>query len=137
MKTSKGNIWTFEADWIVITTNGFVKKNGEAVMGAGVALQAKKKFPKLPTALAEHLGEKGNCVGVFEDFGIITMPVKINWWEKARLDLIKKSCIEMSSLPFNETFVVPKPGCGNGKLSWQDVKPICEKYLDDRFTLLV
>lgn len=32
----------------VITTNLFVKKNGEAVMGRGIALEAIKRFPELP-----------------------------------------------------------------------------------------
>lgn len=44
MRDIKGNIWTlYDSDptcYICITTNGFVKSNGEAVMGRGTALQA-------------------------------------------------------------------------------------------------
>jgi len=43
MKEVIGNIWNYynKGNWIVITTNGTIKKNGEAVMGRGVALEAK------------------------------------------------------------------------------------------------
>lgn len=36
----KGNLWTYPAEVRVITTNGFVKKNGEAVMGIGQMLMS-------------------------------------------------------------------------------------------------
>lgn len=137
MIKTRGNIWTYNADWIIITTNGFIKKNGEAVMGRGVAYQAKKKFPELPKMLGDYLKSKGNHVGVFESLKLITFPVKTNWWERASLRLIERSCIEVASLPYSDTFVIPKPGCGNGKLNWKDVEPICAEHLDNRFTILV
>lgn len=37
-----GNMWAIPADAYCITTNGFVKKNGEAVMGAGCAKEARR-----------------------------------------------------------------------------------------------
>lgn len=44
MKECQGNIWTYGADIIVITTNGTVRKDGACVMGRGVAQQALKRF---------------------------------------------------------------------------------------------
>jgi len=32
--------------------------------------------------------------------------------------------------------VLPRPGCGNGGLDWDDVRPILEAILDDRFTVV-
>ena len=33
--------------------------------------------------------------------------------------------------------LIPRPGSGNGKLSWEDdVKPVLAGILDDRFTLV-
>jgi len=44
VKEVDGNLWEIEADWRVITTNGFVKKDGRAVMGRGVARQALQRY---------------------------------------------------------------------------------------------
>lgn len=53
-----GNIWDYydKGYNICITTNGFVKKNGCAVMGRGTALQAKRRFPRLDRKLGDMLG---------------------------------------------------------------------------------
>ena len=40
MNEVNGNLWDSNADIIVITTNGAVRKDGAAIMGRGVALQA-------------------------------------------------------------------------------------------------
>ena len=144
MKLAQGDLWSYPADWRIITTNGVVKKNGEAVMGRGVAWQAKKRWPKLPLVLGEFLNNHGNHVAelifkdeqTFEEIKLITFPTKHNWWEESDLVLIEQSCVEVASLLYNETFVMPRPGCGNGKLLWSDVKLIIEPKLDDRFTVL-
>jgi len=135
--TSKGNLWTYPADWRIVTTNGIVKKNGEAVMGAGIAKQAALRFPRLPTMLGDYLKKRGNHVGIFEEFKIITFPTKNHWKDASSLRLIDQSCIEIASTPMGVKFVMPKPGCGLGGLQWEDVRKVCEKRLDDRFIVLV
>ena len=45
------------ADVLCITTNGFVKRNGEAVMGRGCAKQAAELWPWLPTTLGRAINE--------------------------------------------------------------------------------
>lgn len=49
MKETFGNIWELAKpyDGIVITTNGYVNKRGEAVMGKGIAYQAKQREPEI------------------------------------------------------------------------------------------
>lgn len=139
----KGELWTLPATHICITTNGFVKKNGEAVMGRGCALEAKTMFSGIEMILARNIQEYGNVVtrliNATESHGhILSFPVKHNWWEKADLELIEQSCIQLSEMMNHfagprDFIAVPRPGCGNGQLEWKDVKPICEKYFDDRF----
>jgi len=81
MKQVKGNIWDFHrvGYWVIIPTNGNIKKNGEAVMGKGLALEAKKKFPRLPKQLAERLESYGDSVHIFAEYRIVTFPTKKNW----------------------------------------------------------
>lgn len=144
MRIAKGDLWTYPADWRVITTNGFIKKTGECVMGRGVAYQAKRRYPKLPFALGQFLVQHGNHVGEFifkdehtaDEIKLLTMPTKHVWWEKSDLVLIERSAIEMVSLPYSEIFVMPQPGCGCGGLEWNEVKLVIEKILDDRFIVL-
>lgn len=148
MREDTGNLWTYPADAIVITTNGFVKNNGEAVMGRGCAREAAIKWPYFPRALGNAIKEQGNIVfswglqEVNEEneqtnlIELITMPVKHHWREKADIELIKESAkelVEIVDLWGFKTVVMPRPGCGNGQLLWEDVKPILEKILDDRF----
>jgi len=144
MRKETGDVWeAYNAGlWIIIPTNGFVKNDGSAVMGRGLAWQAKERFPCLPFDLGERLKEYGNHVFVFSRYRLITFPVKHNWMEIADLQLIEKSCKQLqeifkynlSGLP--TPVYLPKVGCGNGKLDWNVVKPILEKYLDDRFVVV-
>ena len=80
MNTLKGNIFDFKGDAICITTNGIVKSNGDAVMGAGIALQAAQIYPQLPKKLGSLLKEHGNHVAVLMELenepAIIAFPTK-------------------------------------------------------------
>ena len=144
MKEVIGNLWDYheKGHWVAITTNGFVKRNGEAVMGRGVALEAKKRFPRLPEVLGLSIKFCGNTVRVlgtppFLDYKLVAFPVKHRWWERADVALIEEGCKLLSiSWPKGVKLYMVRPGCGNGGLDWKDVRPILEKYLDDRFVVV-
>jgi hypothetical protein len=55
-----GDLWSKEADAICITTNGFVKKDGKAVMGKGCAREALNKYPNIDKTLGVNLKKYGN-----------------------------------------------------------------------------
>lgn len=141
-----GDLWTYPCPTKVITTNGDVNKAGLAVMGRGVALQAAEKWPHIRKYLAQRLTE-GNVVhslGSFDVWGgsihLISFPVKHHWHEKADLGLIQQSAVQlvkwMDIAPsLNREVVMPRPGCGNGGLSWAEVKPVID-WLDDRFLII-
>jgi len=128
---------------ICITTNGKIKKDGRAVMGAGIALKANKRYQ-----LDEHLGEKlkkyGNhvfdlgCYG--SGFHIATFPTKNHWRGKSSKKLIEQSAAELvqlaDKLKLTKVYL-PKPGCQNGHLNWEEVKGIIEKHFDDRFIVII
>lgn len=153
----RGNIWDFHdrGNWIVITTNGFVKKSGAAVMGRGLALQAANRFPSLPKRLGESLlrGNTSLIGGVvpswlniphdFPDLRLISFPVKNFWGDIANLELIEHNLPKLSILvrhleqdqDLKPPVYVTRFGTGNGERNWSEVKPLMEKYLDERFVI--
>ena len=147
MIETTGDLWELarDADAVVITTNGYVNKKGEAVMGAGCALEAKERHPWLPARLASELRAGGNHVYRFTISpeqgmrqSLVTFPVKTAWYETATLMLIERSKQELEKLADAEGWkkvVMPRPGCGNGKLDWdKHVRPIMAR-MDDRFVV--
>lgn len=141
MKEDIGNLWTYPADAIVITTNGFVKNNGYAVMGRGCAREAVQKEPHLPYWLGQAISQDGNFPFYFPTLKMWTMPVKHNWWEPADINLIESSAIDLvRQMEFvgdnPKVIVMPRPGCGNGQLDWEDVRPVLAEILDDRFVAI-
>ena len=138
----RGNIFDQKCDAICITTNGIIKKNGEAVMGAGIALQAKIKYPQLPKLLAEKIAQEGNKVYSFkfdnDDRTIITFPTKNHWKDDSDIELIKRSLLQLVWMTTRnkwERVCLPRPGCSNGRLNWFDVKKYVSK-LDNRFIIV-
>ncbi len=133
MKIIKGNIWSCHSKgYIVIPTNGVVKNNGENVMGAGLALQAKNKYPCLPILLGSELKERGNIPILFKHYKIITFPTKNHYKDKSDINLIERSCYYLSNLIIpQEEIYMPKIGCGCGQLIWKEVKSIIDKHLPE------
>tara|TARA_Y100000310_G_scaffold263824_1_gene274257 strand:- start:1499 stop:1651 length:153 start_codon:yes stop_codon:yes gene_type:complete len=43
----KGDLWEFDTTYTCITTNRYVKVNGEAVMRRRTTVQAKKRYPEI------------------------------------------------------------------------------------------
>jgi hypothetical protein len=136
------DLWKLDVDAICITTNGFIKRNGHGVMGRGCALEAAERNRNAPQLLGEHLRTKGNHVGIlYQDEGrqVVAFPVKHVWSQPADLDLIDRSAYELLGLADHHmwrSIAVPRPGCGNGQLDWADVKPVLERYFDDRFIVV-
>jgi hypothetical protein len=134
MREIKGNLWDYYGKdnfVILVTTNGFVKKNGECVMGRGCALEAKQRIPQLPYLLGYHIKLNGNVPFRVPAEPIMTFPTKHVWWEKSDIELIKKSAEFYAACDAETTFILPRPGCGNGGLKWVDVKPVIETILLD------
>ena len=99
MKIYRCDIWSLadRADAICITTNGLTKANGEAVMGKGIALQARQRFPGIDRVLGDHLRARGNVPGIINvNPAIVSFPTKNDWRDKSDLDLIEKSARKLS-----------------------------------------
>lgn len=154
MLEAYGNIWDIadEGGWdaLVITTNGYVRKDGRAVMGRGVAKEAADRYIELPGQLGQAIKTQGHRVHVFSGYApydIVAFPVKpifgLNgepgWKAKADLGLITTSAAQLVYYADRyewKDVLVPRPGVGNGKLNWGNVKAIIEPIFDDRFTVV-
>jgi hypothetical protein len=136
-----GDLWSElgSADIVCVTTNGYVKQNGRAVMGRGCALQACKRFQDIDAILGAHIQRRGNVVGqVWINPVIYSLPVKHNWWEPADPVLVIQSCERLAELADHlrwQRVVLPRPGCGNGQLRWVDVQMMIGPLLDNRFVV--
>lgn len=145
MQVLHGNLWEQEADYYIITTNGALKSNKTAVMGRGVALQAKERFPSIDRDLGKSILRKGNTVQVIHTTSggrkIVSLPVKHHWREKADTKLIWSSLVQLRNMAgyFSEsTFVLPPPGTGNGRLPMREVLELLETVeLPDNVMLVV
>lgn len=137
-------------DALCVTTNGIVKANGEAVMGAGIAKDAKLTYKGIDKRLGDKLKLYGNQVYqlgkdkyedmfVSYDIAIISFPTKHDYRDKSDIKLIEKSAKELVALVDRKNYkkiLVPQPGVLNGKLQWEDVKKVIEPIFDERFTII-
>ena len=131
-----------------VTTNGIVKADGHAVMGAGIAKQANELF-HLSGILGKYLVQYGNRafnLGRFKRnndaiFTVFSLPTKHDWKNDSDINLIVKSCEQLVEMcdKFNITkcYLTP-PGCANGHLNYEStVKPWISQILDDRFIVVI
>lgn len=136
-----------KVDLFLVTTNPVVNSKGELVMGRGMALEAKKKFPILPKKFAERYQEACDIQGyddalystnvgqggLFAGQPVGWFMVKNHWAEPARLDIIKHSVLELAKWAKHTKGIVALnfPGIGNGKLKREDVLPLLEVLPDN------
>lgn len=144
------DLWScLDADAICITTNGYVKQSGYAVMGRGVAKQATERMPGIALDLGRAITRHGHRVIIVRSWEppgtpagvaipIVAFPVKHHWCDAADPELIARSAGELNNLAGAmgwQKVVLPRPGCGNGRLSWDTVRPLLHD-LDDRFVVV-
>lgn len=111
--------------------------NTEGVMGKGIALQFRKTFPKMFEEY-QALCEKGQIeIGKLWVYKsphkwVLNFPTKKSWRQPSKLEYIdaglQKFVSEFSDLKM-QSIAFPALGCGNGELSWSEVKPLMESHL--------
>lgn len=128
-----GNIFSSSAEAIVITVNC------EGVMGAGIALDAKNRWPTIYDSYSKKCELKEFKIGDImwersESQQVALFPTKNLWrapsnlsflrdgLETLRNDIIRKSITSVA---------VPHLGCSNGGLTWSDVKPLIIEKVSD------
>ena len=143
MILEKGNMWDVfhKTDIFMITTNPIIRNDGAVVMGRGIALEAKKRFPQLPYDFGKELKslhpeidqESVGQIGVYDGTPIWFFMVKHHWRDAASLRIIEQSVFylkygfKISDKRIDLNF----PGIGNGRLERNRVLPILEELPDN------
>lgn len=148
-----GDLLESKADILVNTVNTV------GVMGKGIALQFKEKYPKMfeEYKAACKCGElkkggdlwwwqmkqnKRDLLAKNEEHRyVLCFATKENWRKSSKLEWIERGLMELSvyfnsdyfyEYIHNSSIALPKLGCNNGGLDWEtQVKPLMEKYLGD------
>jgi hypothetical protein len=155
------DIWKYyeRGAWVVVTTNTQTRKDGTAIMGAGLAQQAALRFPDLPARYGLYLQEQDpNNEGhpehpyLVEDHRLILFPTKRDWRAPSPLDLIRGNLLIFRDLwrefvddRFNRCvnegpYVAwPPLGCGHGGRDWTlEIEPLMVKHLpSDRHAVVL
>ena len=141
MILERGDMWSaFGSGIFMITTNPIRRKDGAVVMGRGIALEAKTRFPNLPYDFGKqlerfpHLNSVG-LIGNYDGVPIYYFMVKDHWREPASLEIIERSVSAVDYWFYisdtNDRVDLNFPGIGNGKLNREEVLPIIEKLPDN------
>jgi hypothetical protein len=134
-----GDFWTVSADIRCITTNGALRKSGRAIMGKGVALDARSKYHDIEAILGSFINKYGNHVFLL-GYNLISFPTKYHWKQDSDIKLIERSAQELVALLKDHParrVLLTRPGCGNGNLKWLDVKVVIQDILvNNKFVVI-
>jgi O-acetyl-ADP-ribose deacetylase (regulator of RNase III) len=135
MKYIKGNLLDAPTQALVNTVNTV------GVMGKGIALQFKERFPlnfKVYLAACKNETLVPGKLLVVNDATlegeriIINFPTKTEWYKKSQYSFIEDGLKELAKIIIEKdikSIAIPPLGCGNGGLKWDKVKPLIESYL--------
>ena len=137
IKFQQGDILHADVEALVNTVNSV------GVMGRGIALQFRKRFPenyKVYKAACDRKEIQPGRVLVFDlnrlqhPRFIINFPTKRHWKNKSRIEYIQAGLAalveEVRRLKIR-SIAVPPLGCGLGGLNWNEVRPLIEEAFRD------
>ncbi len=131
VKLTKGNVLRSQAQTIVNTVNCV------GIMGKGVALAFKRKYPEMYRDYVARCDRGEVEVGKpyiykVEDHIVVNFPTKRHWRSVSRLSDIETGLWHLRE-HLNEwgitSIALPPLGCGNGQLDWSVVGPTLHKHL--------
>lgn len=114
--------------------------NCSGVMGAGIALEFKLRYPEMYQQYVEQCNNKKIKIGIpriyeFSDrIWIMNFPTKGHWRFPSKMVWIEeglKYFVQNYKKRNIESIAFPKLGTNNGGLNWDEVKILMEKYLDN------
>ena len=130
-----GDLWAGPANaWRVVPTNRMTRRDGSAVMGAGIALQAAKRFPGLPRAYGVAL--RGGCMGLwaYAPGHVLRLPTKHDWRDNADIGLVARGLCALryfAKAHPDAAIRLPMIGAGLGRLPGADVRSLIDRTMGD------
>ena len=127
-----GDLFASEAQTLVNTVNCV------GVMGKGVALEFKKRFPRMVRdyeyRCAQNLVRLGEPYLYEDESGarIINFPTKGHWRSSSRLADVERGLDYLAAHAAEwhiTSLALPPLGCGNGGLAWSEVGPLIHAKL--------
>ena len=120
------NCWDLHAlgHWVLIPTNRQTRRDGTAVMGAGLARQAADRFPDLPVRYGRRLAAGVDRIQV-PDHRLLLAPTKDHWRAPALphlVDDLLAGAARWAATHPDDDLVLPSPGWGLGGLPWPQVR---------------
>ena len=128
-----------KADLFCVTANSYVRDDGALTMGAGAAKQLRVWMRPQPYAgrLGSFVEMECGHLGVYglleADGRIALFQTKTHWKQKARLEVIGKSAMQLIKWTAKHprgTVYLNYPGIGCGGLQKSRVRPIIEELPD-------
>ena len=121
----KNNFFDAGTEGMVCTVNTV------GIMGKGIALEFKKRFPDNFSAYQKwcHSGAKPGTVFLFKRNNnfIFNFATKEHWRNPSKIEWIVSGLKELKKLIIEnnvKSIAVPALGCSLGGLNWNDVKPL-------------
>jgi len=120
--------------------------NCVGVMGKGVALEFKRRWPENFRAYKRMCTDKKLSPGgmfIFDnnDFldgekhrFLINFPTKLHWRSRSKIEYVKDGLVDFVEQVRRlgvKSVAMPPLGCGNGGLEWLDVRPLIEAALSE------
>jgi O-acetyl-ADP-ribose deacetylase (regulator of RNase III) len=137
MEFTQGNLLEADVEAVVNTVNTV------GVMGKGIALMFKERFPENYEEYRKAC--KAGKVNTGELFithspelggpqWVVNFPTKENWRNPTKMEWVESGLVKLREFIQDEkvrSIALPPLGCGNGGLSWPDVRPKIEAALGD------
>ncbi len=135
MNFTQGNLLDAPVEAVVNTVNTV------GVMGKGIALMFKEKYPENFAAYAAackagevQVGKMFVTAGVELDGPrwLVNFPTKQDWRQPAKIEWVRTGLVALKELIREKgirSIAIPPLGCGNGGLDWSIVRPMIEASL--------
>ncbi len=114
--------------------------NTVGIMGKGLALQFKRRYPAMFKRYKRFCDEGLLTVGRLDlylahgDHWVLNFPTKEHWKDPSRLEWIDAGLKKLAESYESKSITglaLPELGCGLGGLNWTDVRPLIERHLGD------